>query len=110
MQNKKCDICGKEPEQIIDGKTVMGGWANLCPDCHREYGCGLGVGKGQKYDNKTGELLEPKPKKHTDIESILEEAVMDGIIHCPECGNPIEPDCETCSCGWSNPMMGMGLI
>jgi hypothetical protein len=28
--------------------------------------------------------------------SILEEAAMNGVITCPECGNLIEPDCEKC--------------
>jgi len=45
-----------------------------------------------------------------EIINILEEAVMNGVICCPECGNRIEPDCEKCSCGWINPVMAMGFI
>jgi len=44
------------------------------------------------------------------IESILQQAAFDGIIECPECGNKIEPDAETCSCGWINPLREMGMI
>jgi len=42
--------------------------------------------------------------------SILEEAANEGVITCPECGNTIEPDCEECCCGWTNPLVEMGLI
>ena len=43
--------------------------------------------------------------------SVLEEAAIDGVITCPECGNRIEPDCDRCGdCGWVNPLVEMGLI
>jgi len=46
----RCDICGKRIKNIfIDGKTRMGPWAFMCPECHRRFGVGLGVGRGQKY-------------------------------------------------------------
>jgi len=45
------------------------------------------------------------------LEAILREAVMESIITCPECGNRLEPDAETCGeCGWSNPLIAMGMI
>jgi len=44
------------------------------------------------------------------MESILEEAALDGVITCRKCGNRIEPDCDKCSCGWKNPLIEMGLI
>jgi len=44
------------------------------------------------------------------MESVLEEAAMDGVITCRECGGLIEPDCEECSCGWKNPLIGHGMI
>ena len=46
-----CDICGSaiHDGHFIDGKTVMGPWANMCPNCHGSYGVGLGVGLGQEY-------------------------------------------------------------
>lgn len=34
---------------FIDGKTQFGPWAMMCPECHTAYGCGLGLGLGQKY-------------------------------------------------------------
>ena len=45
-----CDICAAVLVGIfIDGRTRMGPWANMCNTCHRQYGCGLGTGCGQKY-------------------------------------------------------------
>ena len=44
------------------------------------------------------------------MESLLEEAALEGIICCKECGNSIEPDCEMCSCGWRNPLVDGGFI
>ena len=41
---------------------------------------------------------------------ILEQAVNDGMISCPECGNNIEPDGEKCHCGWKNPLIELGMI
>lgn len=45
-----CDV-GHEPitDEFVDGKTVMGPWANMCPVCFQVYGVGLGLGKGQRY-------------------------------------------------------------
>jgi hypothetical protein len=36
----------------------MGPWALMCEKCHGEIGCGLGLGKGQKYQAVTGKFLE----------------------------------------------------
>ena len=48
---EQCDICKKPITTVfIDGNTSFGGWANMCPDCHSQYGKGLGTGKGQKYN------------------------------------------------------------
>lgn len=46
-----CNICG---DKFLDGvmydcKTVHGPWANLCSNCYKIYGVGLGTGLGQKY-------------------------------------------------------------
>lgn len=47
---ESCDLCHK-PIGItfIDGKTINGPWAILCPFCHFAYGYGLGTGRGQRY-------------------------------------------------------------
>ena len=48
---KKCDICDRnELTSYIDGKTIFGPWANICPTCYLEFGQGLGVGIGQLYN------------------------------------------------------------
>ena len=52
---KTCDICQSAiKDSFIDGRTVDGPWANMCPECHNNYGVGLGTGKGQEY-RKTNE-------------------------------------------------------
>lgn len=53
-----CDVC-KRPLKVCgdtftDGKTIYGPWANMCPECHREVGCGTGVGRGQVYNLADG--------------------------------------------------------
>jgi hypothetical protein len=57
----ECDICKTDLKLVkyfVDGNTIYGSWALMCPSCHKRYGKGLGVGKGQKYDAKTRECLE----------------------------------------------------
>ena len=44
------------------------------------------------------------------VEELLEQAVMEGIITCLNCGNSIEPDCDKCRCGWKNPLIEQGMI
>ena len=58
-----CDLCGTQikgvEDYFVDGETFKGGtWGLMCPKCHREYGSGLGLGKGQKYDGHTGILID----------------------------------------------------
>jgi len=53
----KCDICKiKIKEEYVDGATAMGPWANMCLECHKTVGIGLGIGKGQKYNITMKEL------------------------------------------------------
>lgn len=51
---KTCDLC-RAPitTTFVDGRTLAGYWANMCPQCHARAGVGLGVGRGQKYDAQT---------------------------------------------------------
>lgn len=41
-------------DTFIDGRTCYGSWAIMHPDTHAEAGCGLGVGRGQKYQWQGG--------------------------------------------------------
>ena len=41
-----CNFCGNIAE--VDSKTVFGYWAYICCRCFKDYGTGLGLGKGQK--------------------------------------------------------------
>jgi hypothetical protein len=45
----ECDLCHKKIKHWVDGKTVMGPWANMCKLCFNKYGVGIGTGKGQEY-------------------------------------------------------------
>jgi hypothetical protein len=59
----KCDFCKIELTSwtvaaFVDGKTVMGPWALMCPECFEKYGVGLGLGRGQKYDAQTKVKIE----------------------------------------------------
>ena len=59
--SKTCDFCHKEISDIlIDGKTMMGPWATMCPSCHRFYGYKrFGTGIGQKYKkNSDGKFIK----------------------------------------------------
>lgn len=48
-----CDLCKAEITTcFIDGKTAMGPWGILCPECHAEHGIGLGTGRGQRYERE----------------------------------------------------------
>lgn len=48
-----CDICNSELVMICyDALTTFGRWGWLCPSCFVDYGIGLGLGKGQKYERK----------------------------------------------------------
>lgn len=58
----KCDICGGYVHELgktyVDGATIMGPWADMCEGCYRKVGIGLGTGRGQRYDAKTGVKVE----------------------------------------------------
>ncbi len=46
-----CEFCiekGRKIEASVDGKTCFGGWAFMCNMCHKQYGKGFGLGRGQK--------------------------------------------------------------
>lgn len=47
---ESCEMCKKPITNIfVDGRIKFGPWAIMCQICHRKHGCGLGVGRGQKY-------------------------------------------------------------
>lgn len=54
-----CEMCGNLVGKVwYDAKIGDGGWAKLCHECYKDYGTGLGMGKGQKFDTATGKKLE----------------------------------------------------
>ena len=53
-----CDLCHATLTSVfVDGRTKHGPWANMCPRCHASAGCGLGLGKGQKYTKQAADPL-----------------------------------------------------
>ena len=62
-----CDLCHQKINNaFVDGKTIYGPWGIMCIPCHIEKGCGLGIGKGQKYikDKKTGRFVQVASNKN----------------------------------------------
>lgn len=58
----ECDICQKSlsPDSVdyfVDGRTLTGKWALMCPSCTESMGVVIGYGSGQKYDSRTKELI-----------------------------------------------------
>jgi hypothetical protein len=52
-----CDVCrSKNNTRLVDGKTSIGPWAWMCPECFDKMGVGLGIGKGQQYESE--EVIE----------------------------------------------------
>ncbi len=48
-----CDFCQQTlTTEFIDGKTVAGPWAKMCPLCALDFGVGVGTGKGQVYQRQ----------------------------------------------------------
>jgi len=55
----QCDLCHEAiAAAFVDGKTSMGPWANMCPDCFAEAGVGLGTGRGQMYQLRNGQWVK----------------------------------------------------
>jgi len=79
-----CSFCDKEAH--YDGKTKMGPWADMCEDHFREYGIGLGVGRGQRL------IVAPFPCPCCGVMIEPEGMVdADGCYDvCPECGMEID--------------------
>jgi len=62
-EHELCDICDGplKPhivEFFVDGKTIAGPWALMCPTCFEKCGMGIGPGLGQKYDPTTLQCIE----------------------------------------------------
>ena len=70
MGSTTCDFCGKTCEkELVDGLTQIGGWAVMCPKCHKIHGCGLGTGLGQKYVKDTnGDFVKVEKKRKASRE------------------------------------------
>ena len=56
---EKCDLCGGKIGRVFyDAKTPYGPWALVCHRCYTAHKMATGVGRGQKYETKTGALLK----------------------------------------------------
>lgn len=54
-----CCACGQKPQTwFVDGQSKHGPWGVFCEPCWRFHGAGaLGLGRGQRYDAKSGNQL-----------------------------------------------------
>jgi len=56
----ECDLCHRSLLRFpafYDGATARGPWAWMCQRCFRQFGLGLGPGRGQEYDSTTKNKL-----------------------------------------------------
>lgn len=61
-----CQLCNQDvrtlpspnTNTIVDGATVSGPWAYMCRPCHKKFGMGTGLGRGQVYNVVTGEKID----------------------------------------------------
>lgn len=44
------------------------------------------------------------------LSELMEEAMEEGSITCPDCGEILEVDEEKCLCGWGNLLVSQGLV
>lgn len=59
--SSKCDFCNndmKDEKFFYDFKSNFGPWGLGCEKCFKLHGCGLGTGKGQKFNMVTREKVE----------------------------------------------------
>jgi len=71
----ECDFCHEiiKDEWFVDGATRFGPWAIMCPECFAKNGRGIGPGRGQKYDARSGRKLEGSDKKVATGEMSMED-------------------------------------
>jgi len=65
MKNKEISMCefdGCAEPAVVDGKTRIGPWANMCELHFQKYGIGLGTGKGQKIEGAVETVKASEPK------------------------------------------------
>ena len=59
---KECQLCCiKIRTEFVDGKVAHNKkWAVMCVACHKVYGVGFGVGKGQLYKKEGKEFVKKR--------------------------------------------------
>jgi hypothetical protein len=54
-----CQICHDPFRGVMIDASIRGRWGLVCETCHKKYGNGLGVGRGQKYtQDKSGRWIK----------------------------------------------------
>jgi len=46
----QCQLCDGDYNGVMYDAKTQRGWANMCQPCFEEFGIGLGIGFGQRYD------------------------------------------------------------
>lgn len=85
-----------EPEKELTGMAYLK-WVLDCQDRMKAFAWKIRVG------------MEVQTKM-AQLEQLLKQAALDGVITCPKCHNNLESDAEKCSCGWKNPLPEGGWI
>lgn len=44
------------------------------------------------------------------IDELMQEAMLENSITCPECSEILEVDDAKCTCGWENPLVKDGIV
>jgi len=41
---------------------------------------------------------------------LIDAALSEGVVECPNCGTRLESDTYRCPCGWKNPLVMAGYL
>lgn len=66
------------------------------------------VARKRQERKEKREALKKGNKEVELISTLTVEALHFKIITCRGCGQKIPPDTEYCTCGWTNPLVGLG--
>ncbi len=64
----------------------------------------------KKATESNSQVTGFSPHISQEVESLADQAEKKGYIECLGCQNHLEPDTDYCTCGWKNPLVGLGLI
>jgi hypothetical protein len=70
---KRCEFCNRGiGKYFVDGKTKKGYWGIMCPPCHIQFGCGVGVGLGQRYHEEGGKWIKVETTPYDQLSKLID--------------------------------------